>query len=335
MRKTISVFIASLFMIGFLTAGSATADAPKVIAMSTKPMGGMIYYLAASAASIWTKYAGVQVRVEPMPTINQWGPLMEAGQLDLAWENTVTAGGAYRAREFFRVGDKKLTCYRMLAAGSETLMAWWTRPDTGIKTFQDFVGKRIVVNTPPGAPDTAAIAKYMVDEYLQLGGKYKRLEIGSPAECTRALIEGKIDAYQFVAGPHIDELRRSVGVVGIPVPKDAAEWEGKKVPGQYPAVVPKGMYGMKEDLPCIAWRGAFYASERLDADLVYKLMDTFYNHLDEFHAVHPRAKQYVLANATKSATVPFHEGAIKFYKAKGIWTRELDQIQERNLADGK
>ena len=119
------------------------------------------------------------------------------------------------------------------------------------------------------------------------------------------------------------------------MPKDAAEWEAKRVPGQYPAVVPKGMYGLEEDLPCIAWRGAIYASERLDADLVYKLMDTLYSHLDELHAVHPRAKQYVLANATKSATVPFHDGAIKFYKEKGVWTPELDKIQERNLADGK
>ncbi|MFH1123742.1 MAG: TAXI family TRAP transporter solute-binding subunit [Pseudomonadota bacterium] len=322
-------------MIGIIAVGSATADAPKVISLSTKPMGGTIYYLAAGMASIWTKYAGVQVRVEPMPTIKQWGPLMEAGQVDMAMENTVTGGGAYRASEFFKVGDKKLTFYRMVAAGNQTLMGWWTRPDTGIKSFQDFVGKRIVVNTPPGAPDTAAIAKYMVDEYLKLAGKYRRLEIGSPAECTRALIEGRIDAYQFVAGPHIEELRRSVGVQGIPVPIDAAEYMSKKVPGQYPSVVPKGMYGLEEDLPCIAWRGALYANVKLDPDLVYKLLDALYSHLDEFHAVHPLAKQYVLANATKSPTVPFHDGAIKFYKDKGIWTGELDKIQESNLADGK
>jgi uncharacterized protein len=325
-----------LLLVMVLTAGATKiATAAEIISFATKPMGGIVYSLSAGMASIFTKYADVQVRVEPIQSIKQWGPLMQRGEVDLAFDNAVDSGGAYRAEGFFKVGQGKLTKFRLVAAGHETLMCLWTSPATGIKSIKDFEGKRVVLVTPPGAPTTTASGKYLVDDYYKLEGKYKKLEIGSPAECTTALIEGRIDVYQFPAGPHIEELKRSVGVVPIPIPKEAAEYVGQKVPGIYPGVVPKGVYGLTEDLPCIAWRGIVVAREDLNPELVYKLMNALYSHLDELHAVHPLAKPWVLANATKSPTVPFHPGAIKFYKEKGIWTPELDKIQEKNLADGK
>jgi uncharacterized protein len=336
MKKSLCALMCGLCITTIFSVGSAAAgSAPKKVFFATKPIGGAVYYLAAGMAVVWKKYAGVDVVVQPMPGIKQWGPLMKAGEMDLAMDNTLTAGATFRGMEYFEVEGGKLTCYRMVAAGHETFMTFWTRPDSGIKSFKDFEGKRIVVSTPPALPDSVVLAKVLLDDYYKLAGKYKRLEIGSPAECTNALIEGRIDAYQYVSGPHIEELKRSVGVVGIPVPKEAAEYCGQKIPGMYPGAIPKGMYGLEADVPCAAWRSGFYASERLDDNLVYSLLTALYSHLDEFHPVHPMAAYYVLDNATKGFTVPFHSGAVKFYKEKGLWTPELEKIQEKFLSEVK
>jgi uncharacterized protein len=341
MKRSVCLAVTVLMVLGMLVAMTffparpALAAGSDVISYATKPVGTAIYFIASGMVSIFNKYAGLKVTLEPTTSIKQWGPLMDAGQIELAMDNAVDTGGAYRATKLFEVGGKKLTGFRMLAAGHETLMTFWTRPDTGIKTIPDFAGKRVVIDTPPGAPTSMATGEYIVDDFYKMRGKYRRVTIGSPTECTSALIEGKIDVYHLPWGPHAEELNRSVGARTVPISKEACDYAGEKVPGMHAAMVPKGMYGLTEETPCVAWRGVLVASEKVDPELIYKIMTTLYSHLDELHAVHPLAKEWVLENATKNATVPFHPGAIKFYKEKGVWTPELEKLQERFLAEGK
>jgi TRAP transporter TAXI family solute receptor len=336
MKRTVCSLLAGFLAFGFFGLECAKAESrPKVISLATKPAGTTIYYIAAGMAAVWTKYAGIQVRVEPIPSIKQWGLLMKAGEVDLAIDNAVDSGGAYRASELFKVGKGKLTCFRLLGAGHDTLMTYWTRPDAGIKRIEDFAGKRVVIDVPPGAPTANALGNTLINDYYKLEGKFTRLTLGNPQECVSALIEGRLDAYQFPWTPMAEQLHRTVGAQTVPVPKEAAEYVKEKVPGMFPGMVPKGRYGLKEETPCIAWKGQLFAREGLDEQLVQHLLEVLYSHLDELHPVHPMAKMWVLKNATESATVPFHPGAIKFYKDKGVWTPELDRVQQQNLEAGK
>lgn len=336
MKRTLYLVISSFLVLSLFGLKCAKAESrPKIISFATKPVGTTIYFLASGMAALWNKHADVQVRIEPVSSIKQWGLLMKAGQVDLAMDNAVDAGGAYRADELFKIGKGKLTCFRLLGGGHDTLMTYWTRPDAGIKSIEDFAGKRVVIDVPPGAPTANAVGNTLVDDYYKLKGKYTRLTIGSPEECANALIEGRLDVYQFPWTPLAEQLHRTVGAQTVPIPKEAAEYLGKKVPGMYPAVVPKGRYGLKEETPCIAWRGQLFAREGLDEQLVYRLLNALYSHLDEFYTVHPMAKMWILQNATDSPTVPFHPGAIKFYKDKGEWTPDLDRLQKQNLEAGK
>ena len=101
MKRTMRMGTLCLFLVMVFTAGTTNiATAAEIISFATKPMGGIVYSLTAGMASIFTKYAGVQVRVEPIQSIKQWGPLMQRGELDLAFDNAVDSGGAYRAEGF-------------------------------------------------------------------------------------------------------------------------------------------------------------------------------------------------------------------------------------------
>jgi len=69
--------------------------------------------------------------------------------------------------------------------------------------------------------------------------------------------------------------------------------------------------------------GAFSRNDKLTTeDLVYKIVKALYEHQEEKDAIMPAAKDFNLENVfrgTENLGLPFHPGAIKYYKEKGIW----------------
>jgi len=92
----------------------------------------------------------------------------------------------------------------------------------------------------------------------------------------------------------------------------------------YPVVtIPKGTYKfLKDDVLTIGTPCLFLVSAELDEDLVYKIVKALYEHQEEKDAIMPAAKDFNLGNVfrgTENLDLPFHPGAIKYYKEKGIW----------------
>ncbi len=67
---------------------------------------------------------------------------------------------------------------------------------------------------------------------------------------------------------------------------------------------PPGILVVKEDLP---------------EDVVYNVTKGLFENLDEIRQAHYKANDTTLERAIEAITVPFHPGAIKYYKEAGIW----------------
>lgn len=69
-------------------------------------------------------------------------------------------------------------------------------------------------------------------------------------------------------------------------------------------------------------------------DVVYAAAKALYEHYDELAVIHPQLKASFKPEMSvrKTFPVPFHPGAIKFYKEVGIWTSEMDKAQQQVLA---
>jgi TRAP-type uncharacterized transport system substrate-binding protein len=70
-------------------------------------------------------------------------------------------------------------------------------------------------------------------------------------------------------------------------------------------------------------------------DVVYGVVKAIFDNTDEFADTHPAAKYWSLKHKPVSLAVPYHEGAIKYFKEKGLWTEAADAYQKKLLDQQK
>jgi len=77
---------------------------------------------------------------------------------------------------------------------------------------------------------------------------------------------------------------------------------------------------------------SLWAYATVDPDIVYnvvKAMDKGYNIYKDMHKAMPA---FQIKNAIKDPSpVPYHDGAIRYFKEVGIWTPEMDKWQAEQL----
>jgi len=70
-------------------------------------------------------------------------------------------------------------------------------------------------------------------------------------------------------------------------------------------------------------------------DMAYLITKTLLESQKELTMVHSEGKEWTVSNTLKPPPAPFHSGAIKYFKEKGLWTPDLEKFQEKLLRKGK
>ena len=311
------ILVISILIIGQLLFLS-TSFTQQHLAFGIAKPGGTFYTLGAGFANIFNKYVPeVQVTGESTAGSTETVNLLATKQLDLGF-----AGSAYYLSAKERGLD--LSNLRLISAGYVSVVQWIVREESPIKSLKDFVGKRIAVGSVgSGTLETSKLA-------LEVGygisfDDIKAVYLGK-GETPNALRDRAVDAacsFAFAPSPDAMDISSTTAVRIIPIDKEAAEKIYQKYPA-YPVVtIPKGAYKfLKEDILTIGTPCLFLVSSELGEDLVYKIVKVLYEHQEEKDAIMPAAKGFNLENVfrgTENLGLPFHPGAIKYYKEKGIW----------------
>jgi TRAP transporter TAXI family solute receptor len=317
------------------TGGSANTGWPKVVSIAVKPPGTAAYTLTVGFANIMTKYLGTtKVVVEPLGGETAYLSLMEDGKVEMAESTLAMFGQWYKGQEPYASRAGKKSNIRLLAAGHFMEHVFVVRPDKGINSIKDFKGKRISY-IEPGSPVTTMIGENTMAFY----GLSKNDVIGvtheSPPAGGLQVTEDRADA--TLGGMSVfTEPRRAINAFIIPIPEEATKYIQEKVPGLGVAQVsrPAGYMDSPNAVSTVGFAIGIIGINSLPDDLVYKILKTLYDeHLEEFQAVAPICKEWTIQSGVKisSMTIPFHNGAIKYFKEKGVWTAEHDKKQQELL----
>ena len=87
----------------------------------------------------------------------------------------------------------------------------------------------------------------------------------------------------------------------------------------YKAVIPKGTYKTNPDVNVVAVANLLVVSESMPEPLAYDITRLLFARQADLAAIHPQARELSLETALEGSPVPFHDGAIRYYRERKVW----------------
>jgi len=200
------------------------------------------------------------------------------------------------------------------------LLTVMTREDANVRTLSDLRGKRVSLG-PPGSGTRATMDLVMQTVGLTKSELKAALELKF-VEMSPALCENKIDAFVFVAGhpnPVFHEAADSCKTRIIPIHGDPIDALVQSKPYYSKAQIPGRMYkGTDVAQPTFGTMATVVVSEDMPDDVAYAITKSVFDHFEDFQKLHPALSGLTKAQALQSETVPFHKGAVRYYKEAGL-----------------
>jgi TRAP transporter TAXI family solute receptor len=291
------------------------------IAIATGGTGGVYYPLGGGMANILTKYvpgAAATARVTGGSVDNL--KLIGSKQSEVALVMVDAALDAVKGEDKFKGNPVDARTLMVLYPNRMHVV---TIEGRGIEKMSDLKGKRVSTGSPGSATEVMA---FRVIEAAGLDkDKDMRRERLGVAESTNAIKDGKIDAYFWVGGlptAAVTDLGATPGVKlklidhSEVVAKMNAKYGGIYSEGVIP---PKTYPGQDKDNKISVVQNILISNAAMPDQVAYDIVKTFIEHKADLVAVHGEAASIDLATQVmKNSPIPWHPGAVKYFKEKGV-----------------
>ncbi|HXH82086.1 MAG TPA: TAXI family TRAP transporter solute-binding subunit [Candidatus Tectomicrobia bacterium] len=211
--------------------------------------------------------------------------------------------------------------------------------DIGIKTVYDLKGKRIawVVGGPALNLNMTA--------YLAAGNlgwnDVQKLDFPAWGASARAVIEGKADCFiaNTNSGPvyELANSPRKYSPAAMPDPKkDPAAWQRLRRWAPYfePNLATIGAPPVSKDSPVMGGTYGYpiiTTYDFTDAELVYQQTRMVYDLFPVYRDAWPGNEGFALEAQRLMWVAPYHEGAVRYFKEKKVWTDEMEKHNQNLL----
>jgi TRAP transporter TAXI family solute receptor len=215
---------------------------------------------------------------------------------------------------------------RLIASnlGRHVTVAMIVLKDSPIKSIQDIKGKRIVPGdrgwgTTELAESFMAAAGMPPDKFKADGGTISYTSI---TDRSKALQDKNVDAIFIPAQvnyPDLMAVQQSSGLRVIGFSDDVVSKALVTMPGLVKSTVPKGLYGVAGDnLGTAGFLQQLIVDAGLSDELVYRITKLWWEKIKDIHEIAPGLDQADVKLAMEHATIPFHPGALRYYKEVGV-----------------
>ena len=293
------------------------------LSIVTGGTGGVYYVLGGGIANMLTKnLTNIKVTAESTAASVDNAKLIDARKADLAF---IAGDVAYDACMGLAKFKNKVPLRNLLVPYSDFIQ-FVAAEGAGISSLKELRGKRVSI----GAPGSGTEVKGM--RMLEAVGidpeKDIRRDRLSVAESANAMKDRKVDAFNWAGGlptAAIMDLAATPGMhirildLGEILPK----LREKYGPVYFGGVIPKGTYsGMQQDVHTACVANVLCCHEKLDEETAYQITKLIIEKKSDLVLVHKEAAHITLQDAVVGSPIPYHPGAIRYYKEKGMTIKQ-------------
>jgi TRAP transporter TAXI family solute receptor len=295
--------------------GTAVAFAQPALTLGTASVGGTYFVYGETVAKVLSEKSKLQVVAQQTQGPNQNIVMVDEKKLELGM---VTMGVALQGLQGTGPWTKgrKYENIRALFPMYEMTLQCLALKKTGITSFKQLEGKTVGTGPKAGTPGT-----YFPLIFDALGMKVMARN-GQSADMGVQMGDGVVDAFCFGAGlpiPIFSELDASQQINFFTWTDDEIARIRKALPEFSESKIPKGLYKQQpEDQKTVGLFNFAIANKDMGDDVAYLITKTILENNSAMVRGHPAAKETIAANATRNSFLPFHPGAVRYYKDKGI-----------------
>jgi len=295
---------------------------PRSIAIGTNPAGTGAHAMGSALAAVASKATSVAGKVQPYNGPNAWISLLDAGELEFGVINILDAKMAATGTGNYK---RPFRSIRVAAGGVFPFTAGFVvRDKSDIKRVSDLKGKKVAWDF-----GGHAINQTWQNAMMEMEGvkpsDVTQVRFSNLNDGVRGVAEGKVDASISALGIGlVEEVNAMEPIRFLNLPNTEAS---NKVLAPYGASVVKSTptTGVKGETHVIGYPLHIVSSSKVSEHTVYTMVKAWWDNLEELQTLHPLFKRWKKEHqAITNFTVPYHPGAIKFYKEKGVWTDKHD-----------
>lgn len=332
-------------------AQSTTASLPSKVTCDTTSVKGMMYAMVSGLAKVTDEHSSIQLVVAPSAGSTEWVPeMISSGHPELGCSHTLDAWWQYTGKlspspiPDNMLGTKPFFSphpqLRAIAAIGRAGVGMLVRQNSSIKTFQDLKGKRLASGYVAQPSAFANVVADLMYNNMTLKD-FVQVTTSGPKQGVQFLQEGRVDVTNAAFGmSQVTEADAAVGVRFVPLPADI-ESAGAKRMGMFPGFGPETWepdptFGIKEKGLYQTYPYLIVTTASLPDQVVETLLESWWNNYKELQNLSPSFKRITSPNmfVIPNTSIPYHQGAIDFYKKVGAWSSQMETIQQE-LLDGK
>jgi TRAP transporter TAXI family solute receptor len=294
---------------------AAAPDWPKSLTLGTASPGGVYYVYGEELARILAEKLGIAV--DPLPT---QGPVHNVKLIDTggAQLGFITMGVGLQG--WNGTGDwtngKQFRNMRALFPMYDTPFQALVLQRSGITTLAELDKKRIAVGPKAGTGGT------YVPAILKFLGISAEIENGSFEAMATELVAGQSNALILLTGapvPVIQDVVAKEPVTFISPSSEQIEAIRKAMPEFSPSKIAAGTYStLDKDYATIGMYNFGVGRADLSDDLVYQLVKAVFENQPRLVKATSTASDTIPQNVVKNTLLPFHPGAVRYYREVGI-----------------
>lgn len=327
------IMVAGLLLVGNAEATPPSASLPKTLNIGTHPVGNILNVFGTAIAAVVSKHTPMEAKVKPVAGPTTWMSMMVTKEMDLGLLTSADAYPAYLGEGAY----KKLSAGKgfpinLAVTGLVMTLGTVVAGDCPAKSIPQLKGLR-VCGKYTGVPS----AHIAMEAALANGGltwnDVKMVPVTNPGAGVRAAIEGRTDAaWASVGMPAVRELAAKKGArfLAIDMSPEALARKDKIHPYSFPKLIKGGRIpGVKVDKWLMGVEVYTLCRSDLPDNVVYEVNKALWNHCTELGPFHPILKSWNQKSfVSQKLFTPYHPGAIKFLKEKGLWSDKLGARQQ-------